>query len=118
LTLSNIVTIFLPDFNIVREVFLRQSRILPSSYLQNEPQVRKIRDVIASRVAGKMVELDKQDRETFSSVWADIHTFAKFGMMKDDKFYEKLKDHTFFAVTGLMSGRLCRNTLKTVQRLR
>ena len=47
-----------------------------------------------------MVELNKQDREAFSSVWADIHTFAKFGMMKDDKFYEKLKDHTFFAVTG------------------
>jgi molecular chaperone HtpG len=70
------------------------------SYLQNEPQVRKIRDVIASRVAGKMVELEKLDRAAFSSIWADIHTFAKFGMMKDDKFYEKLKDHTLFAVTG------------------
>lgn len=70
------------------------------SYLQNEPQVRKIREVIASRVAGKMVELDKQDRASFSSIWADIHTFAKFGMMKDDKFYEKLKDHTLFAVNG------------------
>ena len=70
------------------------------SYLQNEPQVRKIRDVIASRVAGKMVELEKLDRAAYSSIWADIHTFAKFGMMKDDKFYEKLKDHTLFAVTG------------------
>ena len=45
------------------------------SYLQNEPQVRKIRDVIASRVAGKMLELDKQDRTAFSSIWADIHTY-------------------------------------------
>jgi molecular chaperone HtpG len=70
------------------------------SYLQNEPQVRKIRDVIASRVAGKMVELDKLDRPAFSTIWADIHTFAKFGMMKDDKFYEKLKDHTLFALSG------------------
>jgi len=70
------------------------------SYLQNEPQVRKIRDVITSRVAGKIVELDKLDRTAFSSVWADIHTFVKFGMMKDDKFYEKLKDQTLFALSG------------------
>ncbi len=70
------------------------------SYLQNDPQVRKIRDVITSRVAGKLVELDKQDREAFSAVWADIHTFVKFGMMRDDKFYDKLKDHTLFAVSG------------------
>lgn len=70
------------------------------SYLQNEPQVRKIRDVITSRVAGKLVELDKQDRSMFSTVWADIHTFVKFGMMRDDKFYEKLKDHTLFSVSG------------------
>ena len=70
------------------------------SYLQNEPQVRKIRDVITSRVAGKLVELDKQDRKAFSVIWADIHTFIKFGMMKDDKYYEKLKDHMLFAVSG------------------
>ncbi len=70
------------------------------SYLQNDPQVRKIRDVITSRVAGKLIELDKQDRTAFSAIWADIHTFAKFGMMKDDKFYEKLKDHTLFALSG------------------
>ncbi|RLB64777.1 MAG: molecular chaperone HtpG [Deltaproteobacteria bacterium] len=70
------------------------------SYLQNEPQVRKIRDVITSRVAGKLVELDKQDRKAFSAIWADIHTFIKFGMMKDDKYYEKLKDHMLFAVSG------------------
>jgi molecular chaperone HtpG len=70
------------------------------SYLQNDPQVRKIREVIISRVAGKLVELDKQDREAFSTIWADIHTFIKFGMMRDDKFYDKLKDHTLFAVSG------------------
>ncbi len=70
------------------------------SYLQNEPQVRKIRDVITSRVAGKLVELDKQDRKAFSAIWADIHTFIKFGMMKDDKYYEKLKEHTLFALSG------------------
>ncbi len=70
------------------------------SYLQNEPQVRKIRDVISSRVAGKLVELDKDDRKAFSGVWKDIHTFVKFGMMRDDKFYEKLKEHMLFALSG------------------
>jgi molecular chaperone HtpG len=70
------------------------------SYLQNEPQVRKIRDVISSRIAGKLVELDKDDRKAFSTVWQDIHTFVKFGMMRDDKFYEKLKDHMLFALTN------------------
>jgi molecular chaperone HtpG len=70
------------------------------SYLQNDPQVRKIRDVITSRVAGKLVELDKQDRKAFSAIWADIHTFIKFGMMRDDKYYEKLKDHILFALSG------------------
>ena len=70
------------------------------SYLQNDPQVRKIRDVITSRVAGKLIELDKQDRKAFSAIWADIHTFIKFGMMRDDKFYEKLNDHMLFALSG------------------
>lgn len=70
------------------------------SYLQNDPQVRKIRDVITSRVAGKLIELDKLDRKAFSAIWADIHTFIKFGMMRDDKFYEKLNDHMLFAVSG------------------
>lgn len=70
------------------------------SYLQNDPQVRKIRDVITSRVASKLIELDKLDRKVFSAIWADIHTFIKFGMMRDDKFYEKLNDHMLFALSG------------------
>ncbi|MCF6239068.1 MAG: molecular chaperone HtpG [Candidatus Marinimicrobia bacterium] len=70
------------------------------SYLQNDPQVRKIRDVITSRVAGKLIELDKLDRKSFSAIWADIHTFVKFGMMRDDKFYEKLNDHMLFSLSG------------------
>ncbi|MCK4507219.1 MAG: molecular chaperone HtpG [Desulfuromonadales bacterium] len=70
------------------------------SYLQNDPQVRKIRDVITSRVAGKLIELDKQDRKAFSAIWSDIHTFVKFGMMREDKFYEKLKDHMLFSLSG------------------
>lgn len=70
------------------------------SYLQNEPQVRKIREVIASRVAGKLVDIDKEGRAAYAAIWADIHTFVKFGMMRDDKFHDRLKDHVLFAVSG------------------
>jgi len=70
------------------------------SYLQNEPQVRKIREVVAGRVAGKLVDLAKKDREAFGKVWDDIHTFVKYGMMRDDKFYDKVKDQVLFRTTG------------------
>jgi len=69
------------------------------SYLQNEPQVRKIQEVLAGRVAGKVVDLSK-DLEQFGPIWEDIHTFVKFGMMKDEKFYKKLSDKIVFRTTG------------------
>ncbi|PLY06031.1 MAG: molecular chaperone HtpG [Desulfuromonas sp.] len=70
------------------------------SYLQNEPQVRKIREVISSRVAAKVVELAKKDREAFTPIWEDIHSFVKYGMMREDKFYDKVKDHVIYRSTG------------------
>ncbi len=70
------------------------------SYLQNDPQVRKIREVISSRVAAKVVELAKKGSEEFASIWNDIHTFVKYGMMREDKFYTKVKDHVIYRSTG------------------
>ena len=70
------------------------------SYLQNEPQVRKIREVISGRVAAKIVELAKKDREAFEPIWEDIHSFVKYGMMREDKFYEKVKDQVIYRTTG------------------
>ncbi len=70
------------------------------SYLQNEPQVRKIREVISNRVASKIVDLAKKDREAFEPIWEDIHTFVKYGMMREDKFYDKVKDHVIYTSTG------------------
>ncbi len=70
------------------------------SYLQNEPQVRKIREVISSRVAAKVVELAKKGSEEFAPIWDDIHTFVKYGMMREDKFYNKVKDHVIYRSTG------------------
>ncbi|PLX85271.1 MAG: molecular chaperone HtpG [Desulfuromonas sp.] len=70
------------------------------SYLQNDPQVRKIREVISSRVAAKVVELAKKDRDEFVPIWEDIHTFVKYGMMREDKFYDKVKDQVIYRTTG------------------
>lgn len=70
------------------------------SYLQNDPQVRKIREVISGRVASKVVELAKKDREGFEPIWEDIHTFVKYGMMREDKFYDKVKDQVIYRSTG------------------
>ncbi len=70
------------------------------SYLQNEPQVRKIREVISGRVASKIVDLAKQDRDQFAEIWDNIHTFVKYGMMRDDKFYDKVKDQVIFRTTA------------------
>jgi molecular chaperone HtpG len=69
------------------------------SYLQNEPQVRKIREVIVGRVAAKIAELAKKEREEFGRIWADIHTFVKYGMMRDDKFFDKVKDQVIYRTT-------------------
>ena len=70
------------------------------SYLQNEPQVRKIREVISGRVAAKIVDLAKKDREAFEPIWEDIHSFVKYGMMREDKFYQKVKDQVIYRATG------------------
>lgn len=70
------------------------------SMLQNEPQVRKIQEVVAGRVAGKLVDLAKADRTAFSEIWKNIQAFVKFGMMRDEKFFEKLREHAIFQLAG------------------
>jgi len=69
------------------------------SYLQNEPQVRKINEVLSGRVAGKVVDLAKKDKECFTPIWDDIHTFVKYGCMRDEKFYDKVKDQILYRTT-------------------
>ncbi len=70
------------------------------SYLQNEPQVRKIREVIAGRVASKVNDLGKGEKEVFGKIWEDIHTFVKYGMIRDEKFHDKVKDQIIYRIAG------------------
>ncbi len=70
------------------------------SYLQNEPQVKKINEVLSGRVAGKVVDLAKKDREAFAPIWDDIHTFVKYGCMRDEKFFDKVREQILYRTTG------------------
>jgi len=69
------------------------------SYLQSDSNVKKINSHITKKVADKLGELFKQDREGFQSKWDDVGVFVKYGMISEDKFYDKAKDFALFKNT-------------------
>jgi molecular chaperone HtpG len=62
------------------------------SYLQSDSNVKKINGYITRKVADKLSEIFKNDREGFEKKFDDIGLFVKYGIISDDKFYEKAKD--------------------------
>ena len=62
------------------------------SYLQSDSNVRKITSYITKKVADKLKQLYKKDQENFESKWDDLGTFVKYGMLTDEKFFEKAND--------------------------
>lgn len=62
------------------------------SFLQADSNVKKINSYITKKVADKLTELFKADRAAFEEKFEDIGLFVKYGMLSDDKFYEKAKD--------------------------
>ena len=66
------------------------------SFLQNDRQVQKIAKHITKKVADKLTALFKDDRKRYENCWKDIATFIKFGCLKDEDFYEKVKDIVIF----------------------
>lgn len=69
------------------------------SYLQSDANVKKISAHITKKVADKLQELYKKDRKDFETKWDDINIFVKYGMISDEKFYEKAKDFTLLKNT-------------------
>lgn len=59
------------------------------SYLQGDPNVKKINSHITKKVADKLEEIFKNDRTAFEEKWESLGLFVKYGMMTDDKFLEK-----------------------------
>ena len=62
------------------------------SYLQSDSNVKKINSYVTKKVADKLGELFKKDREAYEKKWDDIGIFIKYGMISDEKFNEKAKD--------------------------
>lgn len=62
------------------------------SYLQSDSNVKKINGYITKKVADKLGELFKGDREGYEKKWEDIGVFVKYGMISEEKFDEKAKD--------------------------
>ncbi len=59
------------------------------SYLQGDPNVRKINAHITRKVADKLEEIFNKERSSFEEKWESLGLFVKYGMMTDDKFLEK-----------------------------
>ncbi|MEO1262948.1 MAG: molecular chaperone HtpG [Bacteroidota bacterium] len=59
------------------------------SYLQSDSNVRKITGYVTKKVADKLNDLFKKQREEFENKWDDLGVFIKYGMLSDEKFNEK-----------------------------
>ena len=66
------------------------------SFLQNDRDVSKISKQIVKKVADKLKSLYKNERENYEKFWDDIQVFIKFGCLKDESFYDKVKDSILF----------------------
>ena len=66
------------------------------SYLQSDNNVKKISGYITKKVADKLAELYKADKDEFAKKWDDIKLFIQFGMLTDEKFYEKAKGFALY----------------------
>ncbi|HQT21627.1 MAG: molecular chaperone HtpG [Sphingobacteriales bacterium 17-39-43] len=62
------------------------------SFLQADSAVKKINSYITKKVADKLASLFKNDRKAFEEKWGDIGLFVKYGMISEEKFYDKGKD--------------------------
>ena len=70
------------------------------SFLQADSNVKKINSYITKKVADKLGELFKKDRKAFEEKWSDIGLFVKYGMLSEEKFYEKAKDFGLLSNTS------------------
>ena len=71
------------------------------SYLQSDQNVKKISSHITKKVADKLFEIYRDSKEDFQNKWEDIKLFIQFGMLSDEKFYERA---TKFALVKNIAG--------------
>ncbi|WP_372769257.1 molecular chaperone HtpG [Lutibacter sp.] len=79
------------------------------SYLQSDAAVKKIASYITRKVADKLISLFKNDRKAFEEKWNDIKIIIEYGMLSEEKFFEKSDkfalyptvDNTYFTIEEL-----------------
>ena len=89
----------IPDFLFLLQGCLDCSDLplnVSRSALQQDDYVKKLSGHIIKKVSDKLGELFKKDRGSYESYWSDISVFVKYGMMKEEKFYDKVKDICLF----------------------
>lgn len=69
------------------------------SYLQSDASVKKIAGYIMRKVADKLEELFKKDRDAFEKKWDDIRVFIQYGMITEDKFFDRAKKFLLYKNT-------------------
>ena len=70
------------------------------SFLQNDGYVRKMNDYITRKVADRLVSEFNTHRKEYEGYWKDIHPFVKYGCIKDEKFYERVKSAIIYRTTA------------------
>ena len=70
------------------------------SALQNDGYAAKMSAYITKKVADKLNDIFKEDRSQYEGFWNDISLFVKYGCMKEEKFYDKVKDILLFGSTN------------------
>jgi len=66
------------------------------SFLQNDKQVQKISKYIVKKVADHFAETFKSDRKKYEEYWEDINAFIKYGLLKEEDFFDAMKDMIIF----------------------
>ncbi len=69
------------------------------SYLQADSNVKKISSYISKKVSEKLKSLFKEDRPAYEEKWSQVGTLVKYGMITDDKFYDRATDYLIFKNT-------------------
>jgi molecular chaperone HtpG len=70
------------------------------SYLQADGNVKKIASHITKKVADKLSRMFKKDRKDFEQKWDDIKVFIEYGMLTEQKFFDKAKDFSLYKNTN------------------
>ncbi len=99
---TDIVEGIVPEFLMLMHGVLDSPDIplnVSRSYLQSDANVKKISSHITKKVADRLAEIFKNDREQFEKKWDHLKLFIEYGMISEEKFYEKAEKFALFKNT-------------------